>query len=162
MTAIIDPEFTGVPFDDNSHTVCACDECWDALADLAVAEGVSGRPTLVVLEGGEFAALRRRQPATVYRRRRLVAAAVVALVAALAVFGTRALLPAGAESISVPAAAVEASTTTVVVARPGDSLWTIARRVQPEGDVRQLVSVMASTNGGSSVQAGQRVIVPAD
>jgi hypothetical protein len=119
------------------------------------------RPQLVVIEGGSLAALRRRQPAAVYRRRRRAAAAVTAVVLALAFLGVRALLPAGAEQSPAPAAA--ASTTaaaTVVVAAPGDSLWTVARRVQPEGDVRPLVDAMREANGGATLHAGQRVLVP--
>jgi hypothetical protein len=120
------------------------------------------RPQLVVIEGGSLAALRRRQPAAVYRSRRRVAAALVVLALALASLGVRALLPAGAEPTPAPAAAAPATAAaSVVVAAPGDSLWTIARRVQPDGDVRPLVDAMRDANGGATLQAGQRVLVPA-
>jgi hypothetical protein len=43
------------------------------------------------------------------------------------------------------------------VVQPGDTLWSIARRLQPEGDVRPLVDALADRNGGAGVQAGQRL-----
>ncbi len=47
-----------------------------------------------------------------------------------------------------------------MVVRPGDSLWAIARRLQPTGDVRALVDQLVAANGGAVLQAGDRVAVP--
>jgi Tfp pilus assembly protein FimV len=43
------------------------------------------------------------------------------------------------------------------VVRPGDTLWSIARRLQPDGDVRPLVDRLAARNGGASLRVGQRL-----
>ncbi len=48
---------------------------------------------------------------------------------------------------------------TVVVA-PGDTLWSIARSLQPTGDVRPLVDQLAAANGGAAIAAGERLVVP--
>jgi len=39
----------------------------------------------------------------------------------------------------------------------GESLWTVARRIQPTGDLRQLVDALIERNGGVTVEAGQRL-----
>jgi Tfp pilus assembly protein FimV len=57
------------------------------------------------------------------------------------------------------ATAVPAGSRSVVV-RPGDTMWSIARRLQPSGDVRALVDRLISANGSASIQAGDRVVVP--
>lgn len=106
----------------------------------------------------------------VYRRRRLVAAVVVAGVVAWAGHGLSApgggsLTTSGAGS--APAAAIEVqgaslrtvSTVTHVVA-PGDTLWSIARDLQPHGDVRPLVDEMATSRGGRPLQVGELIRLP--
>jgi hypothetical protein len=125
------------------------------------------RPELRVIPGGRSAA--GRAPAAVYRRRRLVAAALLVLVAGvmyLAAIGAAALLrghqvagparDAGAPSVPAPAGATP-SRAEVYVVQPGDTLWSIARRLQPEGDLRPLVDRLADRNGGASLQVGQRL-----
>lgn len=116
------------------------------------------------------AAARVRPSAAVYRRRRLAAAAVVATAVAAAALGLSAL---GGGSLttsgvrSAPAVGVEVetgslrtvSTMTHVVA-PGDTLWSIARSLQPEGDVRPLVDEMAASRGGRPLQVGERIRLP--
>jgi hypothetical protein len=44
--------------------------------------------------------------------------------------------------------------------QPGESLWDIARGLQPTGDVRSLVDELASLNGGASLEAGQTIVLP--
>ncbi len=99
-------------------------------------------------------------PRSTYRRRRLVAGLVVAglLLAAWAALGALggALTASGR---SAPALGSRASTTVVEVA-PGDTLWTIARRIQPSGDVRPLVDRLAAAHGGTVLQVGERLVVP--
>lgn len=91
-----------------------------------------------------------------------VAAFVLLLVASLAI-GNGALAglapaPAGsaAPSSVAPAAAAEG-----IAVQQGDTLWTIARRLQPTGDVRALVDQLVALNGVAPLQAGQVVQVPA-
>ena len=129
-----------------------------------------GRPPLQVIPGGRRAARAyahqhrssgRLHPA-VYRRRRLGLALVlvtVVVVAYLALTGLRAITTdAGAASgSSVPAATAGPASTAVYIVQPGDTLWSIARSLQPSGDVRGLVDRLADRAGGSSVQAGQSV-----
>ncbi|HUR48879.1 MAG TPA: LysM domain-containing protein [Acidimicrobiales bacterium] len=43
---------------------------------------------------------------------------------------------------------------------PGDTLWSIARSVQPKGDVRPLVDRILSSRGGSPLQVGEEITVP--
>lgn len=60
-----------------------------------------------------------------------------------------------------PAAAAADAAATTVRARAGDSLWSIARRLQPTGDVRPLVDQLVSLNGTAPLQPGQAVVLPA-
>lgn len=46
------------------------------------------------------------------------------------------------------------------VVRAGDTLWTIAQRVDPSGDPRPLVSQMAAELGTYSIVPGEQVTVP--
>jgi Tfp pilus assembly protein FimV len=86
---------------------------------------------------------------------------VVLLVAVSSLWG--AVSSASAHG-SAPVAPTEASAHLSVAApalsyvvQPGDSLWTIARRLQPQGDVRPLVDQLSERNGGPSLRAGQRL-----
>lgn len=46
------------------------------------------------------------------------------------------------------------------LAAPGDTLWSIARRAQPTGDIRPLVDAMAAQRRGRPLQVGERIEVP--
>jgi hypothetical protein len=48
----------------------------------------------------------------------------------------------------------------VVSVQPGDSLWSIARSIQPTGDVRPLVDAMIAERGSSVLRVGDTVMVP--
>jgi hypothetical protein len=50
---------------------------------------------------------------------------------------------------------------TVLIVQPGDTLWGLALTLAPGADPRPIVDRLAERNGGSSLQAGQRLIVPA-
>lgn len=95
-----------------------------------------------------------------------VAALVVAMILALAVgngaFAALAPAPAGTPAAAAPASAGSSATagTTITVAA-GDTLWSIARQVQPTGDVRPLVDQLVATYGATPLQAGQQITVPA-
>jgi hypothetical protein len=122
-------------------------------------------PSLRLIPGGPEAARRRRRPAAVYRRRRLGAAALAFVVLLSGLAGARALeqraLDDPAPSV-VPApgavAPVTASGTDATHrVQPGDTLWTVARRLQPDGDIRPLVDRLAAANGGATLHVGQEL-----
>jgi len=46
------------------------------------------------------------------------------------------------------------------VVQPGDTLWKIARALQPEGDVRPLVYELGKARGGAPLRAGERIVMP--
>lgn len=85
----------------------------------------------------------------------VVALLLVVLVAAGAVAAGR-----GAFADVVPEPAPPAAAVRTVTALPGDTLWTIARRLQPGTDVRSLVDQLVALNG-SSLVPGQAVHIPA-
>ena len=107
-----------------------------------------------------------RPTAAQFRRRRAVSGllAVVLLGGGLSlgVLGGVPLTPAGrapaAGSVSVRAAAPVASASYVV--QPADTLWRIARAMQPSGDVRPLVQRLAAERGGTALRAGERLVLP--
>lgn len=112
----------------------------------------------------------RRLPAAVYWRRRatvllLAVGVAMSAQAALEVLGggpltaaeVRPSAPAAARVVEIDAEPVAKAT---YVVRPGDTLWTIARRIQPAGDVRPLVDALASTRDGRPLQPGERIVVP--
>jgi LysM repeat protein len=118
------------------------------------------RPELRLLPGG-------RRPAPAGGGTRIAPAAVVlallavVVVMALAVAVGRGALAGLAPQAPTAAAAPAASATgTEVVVRPGDTLWSIARRLQPTGDVRALVDRLAASAGTTTIQPGQRILVP--
>jgi hypothetical protein len=49
----------------------------------------------------------------------------------------------------------------IITVQPGDTLWAIAGEVAADLDRRQAVQMLAERNGGSSIQAGQALVVPA-
>ncbi len=70
---------------------------------------------------------------------------------------------AGAFSSLVPAPGsdpISAADGRVVVVEPGDSVWSIARSIQPRGDVRPLVHRIVQANGAGPIQPGQQLVVP--
>jgi len=105
------------------------------------------------------------RPAPSRRLRGLALGLGLAVLVALASLGILAFLGADAAA-STPASSTGA--TAVVVAEPsaprwvvvqsGDSLWTVARRLQPSGDVRALVDRLAA-RVGASIVVGQRIDV---
>ena len=90
----------------------------------------------------------------VYRRRRLVVAALAVLLGtSLFVLGGR------ATASSDPTVSPTAGVTYVV--QPGDTLWAIAERVAPDADPRPMVHELGRQLDGSTLQVGQRLILPA-
>lgn len=54
----------------------------------------------------------------------------------------------------------QASDGSTYVVQPGDTLWAIARHLQPTGDVRPLVERLRRTNGRTSLVPGERLVLP--
>ena len=105
------------------------------------------RPRLVVVP----------PPAVIHRRRVVVAGVLLAvLVVALLATG-RVVTMLGGEPASVPERRPGAAR---YVVQPGDTLWGIARSLQPDGDVRALVRGLARANGGAELVVGQELVMP--
>ena len=70
--------------------------------------------------------------------------------------------PAGADAhiASAPVVApVAVAAPTEIIVQSGDSLWTVARRLQPQGDLRGLVDRLIERVGSTSVTRGQHIDV---
>jgi hypothetical protein len=103
---------------------------------------------------------RRRRRVVIARRRRLAA-----------LFTSAAIL-AGTWGISGVLAGVRASHLVVLpgsvhtaqgylyTVRPGDSIWSIATRLDPTGDPRPIVDKIAAQLGGAAIEPGERVLLP--
>ncbi len=47
------------------------------------------------------------------------------------------------------------------IVQPGETLWGIAKSVAPAADRREVVQILTEANGGSSIWAGQQIVIPA-
>ncbi len=101
------------------------------------------------------AAPRRRVSVEVRRRRTILA--MMGLALALLAFPLGGFGGASHTTESASAAQIHGST---YVVEPGDSLWSIAERVDPSGDPRPLVSEMASKLGTYTVVPGEQITIP--
>lgn len=119
----------------------------------------SPRPDLRVLAGGRAV---RPAPAPVAVTPAAVAAVLVALV--LVVVGVLALGRGAfadlAPAPAAPSAAAASAGARTVTVRSGDTLWAIARRLQPTGDVRPLVDRLVAANGSPIVVPGSELVIP--
>ena len=109
---------------------------------------------------------RPRPSQAVYRRRRLAALLCAAALVALSwqglhwltgMSGDGPLTVAGQPVSNLDTALV---TSKRIIVQPGDTLWSIARRAQPTGDVRPLVSQLNAHRDGRPLQAGETIILP--
>ena len=82
---------------------------------------------------------------------------VAVVVVALAVVGARTVLAAGVEAPAGDVAPEPAGVGPVHVVQPGETLWSIAADLQPDGDVRGLVDRLADRSGSGPLQVGQRI-----
>ena len=119
------------------------------------------RPALGLVRGGPTA---KPSPA-VYRRRQVVALILAVAFVVVAMVGLGAVLPStgpgGERPLSAPdrSAPVTAGHETLL-AQPGETLWDLARELQPTGDLRSLVDELATLNGGASLEVGQPIVLP--
>jgi len=133
----------------------------------------TGRPSLTVIDGGRSAmGLRSRR---MYRRRRLVALLTIAVVGWLVVSSVLSIgsamlsstAPSSAEVVSsspVPSSAITdgGAAASRYVVRPGDTLWSIAKSLHVDGDIRDTMAQLAETNGDGLLRSGQVLIIPED
>lgn len=106
-----------------------------------------------------------RRLAARFRRRRLAAVAGLVATGAVATFVVAPLdaatLGGGARPSAGPGAAAEVPPSGEWVVAAGDTLWSIARAIQPSGDVRALVDRLVEANGGDvTLRVGARVALP--
>jgi hypothetical protein len=126
---------------------------------VALAHPESQRRHLRLVTAEEFD--RRRQTELAVMRRRAVAVGVVvALLLALGVLLGR----GGGEPRALPSHGSSASALPVAerayVVQPGDTLWHIARVLQPDGDVRPLVAELERARLGAPLRVGERITLP--
>jgi hypothetical protein len=57
------------------------------------------------------------------------------------------------------AAAAPAPGARTIMVEPGDTIWSIARRLQPTGDLRTLVDRLVAAHGTGDLQPGDRLAV---
>lgn len=100
----------------------------------------------------------RSHPSAAVRRRR--AAITLVVLAALGVLlGAGSLAGAGQAPPSSPGSStpveIRAVAASTHVVQPGDTLWSLARRIQPEGDVRPLVARLRAASGPGPLLPGQ-------
>lgn len=102
-----------------------------------------------------------RRPGAVELRRRRAVAAFVALVLLGGGSALGGLVGAPLTSPGrAPAERFLPVAETSYVVRPGDTLWEIARAMQPSGDVRPLVRRLAAARGAAPLRAGERLVLP--
>jgi nucleoid-associated protein YgaU len=116
---------------------------------LPAAPDAPGRPVLRVVEGG-------RSGAPPARRRRLLVGAVLVLSVALAL----PLSGTGGHSHATGSALAGNGHPVEYTVRPGDTLWSIAERVEPTADPRPLVAQLAAQTGSDTVVPGERISLP--
>lgn len=116
-----------------------------------------GAGTVVRLDPGRGRRVRRA-----IRRRNLTLVAAVTAALVVTIF-TLAVGFAVVDSLSQPPAVTPvtgpgaADTGGVIVVQSGDTLTSIARRLQPTGDVSALVERLAAVHGPAPLQAGDRL-----
>jgi hypothetical protein len=115
-----------------------------------------GAPTLVVVPDRTWSTRTRRRVSPEVRQRRtlLAVAGLLLLALALPLGGT------GGNSHAAGSALAGNGHPVAYVVQPGDSLWSIAQRVNPSGDPRPLVAKLAAQVGSDTVVPGERVVLP--
>lgn len=90
------------------------------------------------------------------RRRRRAVAALVSVVLALGLLRGG----AGSESSAPDGGGLLPVARSSYVVQPGDTVWGIARALQPTGDVRPLVDRLVARRHGAPLRVGERVELP--
>jgi Tfp pilus assembly protein FimV len=117
--------------------------------DLATAACHAGSPLASYVDAPSAAALR--------RRRLRVALLALVVVTVLAWGAVRASAALGDVPANVPE---RRSGPVTYVVQPGDTLWSVARRLRPGGGASALVHHWVEANGGAELRVGQVLVVP--
>ncbi len=88
----------------------------------------------------------------------MVAAVLIAAQSTLAGTGGGPLTTTGAAASGIGAMSPADAATWVV--RPGDTLWSIARTLDPNGDIRPLVDRLSSEVGNAPIYPGETIAIP--
>ena len=68
--------------------------------------------------------------------------------------------PSAATAASAgPVTVAGAAAGSTVVVRPGDTFWSIARDLQPDGDIRPLVDQLVAAHGSTAIAPGDRIAI---
>ncbi len=136
---------------------------------LAESTAVAARSAAVLDQRCEVVSLAERRAAAssstslpwhFYRRR----AVAMMLLVALLVGAWQVLATLGTVLVTSPATQFGRSPDIAVVehhAEPGETLWSLAVRLGPPGDVRRSIDELTRLNGGSGLVVGRSVRVPA-
>ena len=101
-----------------------------------------------------------RPSAATYRRRRVVVGTTLAVLVAVSAVAAHDVL-AGSGGVPASAAVSQpAQARARVVARAGDTLWSIASAHHGEISITRYVDTLVDLNGGPTIQAGQEVVLP--
>lgn len=102
-----------------------------------------------------------RLSAATYRRRRITAGAAAVVGVAVLGLGVQAIVsgPGGGPPASA-AGAGSLGGERAVRARPGDSLWAIARAHHGDVDFERYLGELIELNGGTAIDVGQQVRLP--
>ena len=92
--------------------------------------------------------------APVYRRRRAMVSFILAI---LAVGVSFAMLDTSA--VADQPTVGDLVTPRMVIAQPGDTLWAIAQRISPQGNITELVDQLVLMNG-DMITPGQQIRIP--
>jgi len=86
--------------------------------------------------------------------------AVALVLTAKALAGGAQAGPAASPDRRVAPAMSGADTPRTYVVKQGDTLWSIARQLQPGGDVRPVVDRLAARHRGAPLRVGERIDLP--
>lgn len=95
-----------------------------------------------------------------YARRRATVGGLSAVVVALTLVAGYDLLASSSGAPASAAVSRPAGAAASVVARPGDTLWSIAAEHRGDVAIRRYLDALIDLNGGASIQAGQRITLP--
>jgi len=139
-------------------------------SDLAIVWDVGRRPAaegegLLRPVGLDGPAHRPGRASARVRRRRLalgalVAGVLVALALPVSALGGRSAPATPAVATPAAVAAATSAAATVYTVQPGDTLWSIASKIDGDGDPRPLAAALAARLGSTTIVPGERIAIP--
>ena len=103
----------------------------------------------------------RAGPGLLYWRRRLVAALLAVAVSLIGVMAVVPLARAVGAVLAPDGPTGGRAPAHVYVVQPGDTFWSIARSLDPDGDPRPVVDRLVATHGSTLLHPGQELVLPA-